>query len=403
MATFQQYNISPWLTPVRVVATGNVAGTYYNGPLNNGVGATFTASSGVLTIDSVVINVGDRVLLAGQSSGLQNGIYVCNIAGASGVQAVLQRSADQACIEQMHTGFYVTVAAGTVNAGSAFVLVEPKPQQIGVDSIEWTASPLNTGFGTAAEKDASDDAQPTVASVSGVIAANNLAVFADNAGTVKVATTTTSLSQPLIVSGSIHAGLSAVAGNLVSFPSAVTSGSLSLSAANNSGNFGVVISNQSHGQDTVYKIADVHEAAGSLLSSAIDSADPNANLVTFNVTCGQAALAGGGVVLYTSSGLSQYRVISLSINSGGTNFSGGGGDRLGQITDGTTVYSVIPAASLQTLANAVWGSTALPLPASAPMNTLTGVAADLEFQYSGGAADYTAGSIVISGVLQKIV
>jgi hypothetical protein len=141
-----------------------------------------------------------------------------------------------------------------------------------------------------------------------------------------------------------------------------------------------------------------------ILTSAIVTPDVGANLITFNVTVGQAALAtGGAVTLVDSSGAKQYRIKQLQLNSGGTNFSGGGGDRLGQVTDGTTVYSVIPAASLQTLANAQWGATALPNPASAAINTLTVAGTDLTFKYSGGATDYTAGSLVISGLVERVV
>lgn len=130
---------------------------------------------------------------------------------------------------------------------------------------------------------------------------------------------------------------------------------------------------------------------------------PIANLIPFDITVGQAALASGGsVTLITSNGTQRYKVRSLQLNRGGTNFSGGGGDRLGQVTDGTTVYSVIPAASMQTLANAQWGATALPNPASAAINASTVAGADLVFKYSGGATDYTAGSLVISGLVERV-
>lgn len=33
------------LSPVRLVSTSNVSGTYYNGPNNNGVGATLTVAA----------------------------------------------------------------------------------------------------------------------------------------------------------------------------------------------------------------------------------------------------------------------------------------------------------------------------------------------------------------------
>ena len=139
------------------------------------------------------------------------------------------------------------------------------------------------------------------------------------------------------------------------------------------------------------------------LSSSITNPDTNANLVSFSKTVGFAALAtGGSVVLVASSGTKRYRVKQLSMNQGGTNFSGVGGDRLGQVTDGTNVYSLIPAASLQTLVNAIWGSTALPLPASIPVDTASVPGASIVFKYSGGTLDYTAGSVVISGIAERI-
>lgn len=199
---FQQFNISPWLTPVRLVATSNQSGTYNNGPLNNGVNATLTYATGALTIDSVTVNVGDRVLLADQTNTNENGIYVCTTAGATGVAAVLQRSADQQCIEQLHTGFYVTVAAGTVNAGGAFVMIEPKPARLGIDALTW----------------ASQVAVGAVTFSGGASTANALAVFSDTAGNLKAATTTTTLGQSLSVTGTVtgSTGLVATTGDVVS-------------------------------------------------------------------------------------------------------------------------------------------------------------------------------------------
>ena len=185
--SLQQYNISPWLTPVRLAATSNQSGTYFNGPLNNGVGATLTYATGALSIDSVVVAVGDRVLLSAQTNANENGIYVCNVAGATGVSAVLQRSADQQCIEQMHTGFYVTVAAGSVNAGGAFVMVEPKPAILGISNMSWT----------------SQVAVGAVTFSGGASTANALAVFSDTAGNLKAASTGVTLGQALAVTGNL--------------------------------------------------------------------------------------------------------------------------------------------------------------------------------------------------------
>ena len=74
---------SPWLTPVRLASTSNVAGTYSNGPNNNGVGATLTIAASSLTIDSVVCVVGDRVLLHTQTNTYEHGVYVVKSIGAT--------------------------------------------------------------------------------------------------------------------------------------------------------------------------------------------------------------------------------------------------------------------------------------------------------------------------------
>lgn len=133
------YNV---ITPVRLVATSNVAGTYYNGPSNNGVGATLTVAASSLTIDSVAVEYADRVLLQSQSTSYQNGIYVVK---EISTVVVLQRSDDQQNIEQLKGGQFTMVAAGTVNQGAAFTLIEPIPQAIGVDAMSWVASSVNSG------------------------------------------------------------------------------------------------------------------------------------------------------------------------------------------------------------------------------------------------------------------
>ena len=135
VSTVEALNQFTQLAPVRVVAVVNQSGTYYNGPLNNGVGATFTYSTGALTIDSVVVQINDFVLLMGQTAGYQNGIYQCIVQGATGVAAKLQRRGDLKSIEQIQTGHFVPVEAGTVYGGAVFTIVEPLPLAIGVPVV----------------------------------------------------------------------------------------------------------------------------------------------------------------------------------------------------------------------------------------------------------------------------
>ena len=62
----------------------------------------------------------------------------------------------------------------------------------------------------------------------------------------------------------------------------------------------------------------------------------------------------------------------------------------------------MPAAGLQSIVNARWGDTNIPFPASAAANTSTVAGANLSISYVGGTTDYTAGSMVISGILERV-
>jgi hypothetical protein len=141
-----QYNLFQQLTSARLVDTSNLAGSYLNGSLNNGVGATLTASSvGVLTIDSVVANLNDRILLVAQTNANENGVYIVTQAGAAAAVWILTRAADQQSIEQMKAGQFLSINAGTANAGAMYVLVEPLPAELGIDDINFSPSSVPSG------------------------------------------------------------------------------------------------------------------------------------------------------------------------------------------------------------------------------------------------------------------
>ncbi len=241
MSTFQQYLVSPWLTSVRLCSNINISGTYSNGPLNNGVGATLTIAASSLTVDSVVAAVGDRILLQNQTSAFQSGIYVVNSISTT---VVLQRAADQQSIEQLRAGQYVTVAAGTALAGSAFALVESLPAILGVNTQSWVDASAVANI-----------ALPTIL--------NHIAVYTNTAGALGEDATTA------INGGNIQAGLDATAGTLASFPSTTISGKLVLAAVNNSsGNFNTTISNASAvAQSQVVSIPDGGSATSNFILS----------------------------------------------------------------------------------------------------------------------------------------
>lgn len=128
------------------------------------------------------------------------------------------------------------------------------------------------------------------------------------------------------------------------------------------------------------------------------------SLVSVDVTFTQAQLATAGhAQLIAGITGAQYKIRNMFLNRVGTNFSGTGGDRNMTITDGTTEYSIIPAATLQSLTNAAWGSTGLPFPASASVDTSTAVSQPLYGVYSGGTTDYTAGSGTLTILYDRVV
>lgn len=79
--------------PVQAATTGPLAATYYNGPANDGKGATLTMdATGTVTLDGILTVVGQDYLIKDQADPTQNGIYDCTVAGAIGVAGVFTRS-----------------------------------------------------------------------------------------------------------------------------------------------------------------------------------------------------------------------------------------------------------------------------------------------------------------------
>lgn len=101
---------------VRVVSTTNQA-----------------AITGLLTIDGVTVVAGDRVLLAGQTTQTQNGIYVA----ASGAWT---RSTDADASGELVDGSVVPVGSGTANADSLYICtgVGTAPWVPGTNISTWT-------------------------------------------------------------------------------------------------------------------------------------------------------------------------------------------------------------------------------------------------------------------------
>ena len=127
---------------VQVVSTTNIAGTYTaNGNTTNDAPLsvdTFTVTAtGNVTIDGYIVQLGDRILLAGQTTSSQNGIYLCTTFGTTGVSAVFVRDNDADTVTKLTTAL-VQVRQGIVNIGTTWQCQISPNGTIGVSACPFT-------------------------------------------------------------------------------------------------------------------------------------------------------------------------------------------------------------------------------------------------------------------------
>jgi hypothetical protein len=120
---------------VRVTTTANLTATYSNG--SSGVGATLTNSGTqtALTIDSIVLSIGQRVLVKDQTDQLENGFYVVSDAGSPSTNWVLTRSLDADQNTEITPGAFTFVQEGTVGNDNGYVCTNAGDITIGTTAI----------------------------------------------------------------------------------------------------------------------------------------------------------------------------------------------------------------------------------------------------------------------------
>lgn len=243
---------------------------------------------------------------------------------------------------------------------------------------------------------ASDATKTKVVMAGSAVQANYIAHFIDTAGTID------DTAANIQNDGNIQAGKSGTAGTLISFPVTAAKGSLILAAVNNTGNTNTTISNAAMGQASVISIPDPGAATSDFVLA--QSAIPT-NQVTFTVvkTATAAALATAGKVnlIVHPTATAQFAIIDIKVLKS-TGLSGGGGDRLLAVSDGTIVFNNagITAALLGTPILTLWGGTGNPLAVGASEVSTAG--ADIFLQYTGGATDYTAGSVQVAVTMVQV-
>ncbi len=122
----------------RVATTGALTATYANGTL--GVGATLTNSGtqAALAIDSVTLDVDDRVLVKNMAAPARNGIYTVTDQGDVSTNWVLTRTTDYDQAADVVTGSYTVITAGTTLHNTLWIETGLGPFTIGTTAIVFT-------------------------------------------------------------------------------------------------------------------------------------------------------------------------------------------------------------------------------------------------------------------------
>ena len=137
---------------VRVGSQSNLSTTYNNG--SSGVGATLTAdSNGAVSIDSVSLTSGDRVLVKAQTDASENGIYSVTTVGDVSNPFVLTRTTDADSSAEVTGGMFTFIEEGS-DADAGFVLSNiTGSATIGTDNLTYTqfsgAGSVTAGSGLA--------------------------------------------------------------------------------------------------------------------------------------------------------------------------------------------------------------------------------------------------------------
>jgi hypothetical protein len=133
--------------------TALAANTYNNGA--SGVGATLTANAnGALSVDSVAVVVGNRILVKNEVTQANNGVYTVTQTGSAGTPYILTRATDfdsaGTGVDQIDAGDFFLITAGTTLANTSWVQQTPLPITVGTTALVFQqfGAPITYSAGT---------------------------------------------------------------------------------------------------------------------------------------------------------------------------------------------------------------------------------------------------------------
>lgn len=296
---------------------------YYNGPANNGVGATLTnaGTNAAFSIDGVTMtssNLNQRMLIKDMANAAYNGVYTLTVVGDGSTAWVLTRATDYDTsgtgTNEIDAGDFVYVLAGNTLANTSWV------QQTSLPIIVGTTSIIFTQFG----------AQISYTAGTGLtLAANqfsitNTAVTANSYGSASAVGTFTVNAQGQLTAASTT--------NIAIAASQVTSGQLAVAQGGTGiASYAVGDLLYASGATTLSKLADV--ATGSVLVSGgvgvapAYSATPTLTSVTATSLIGSTSVTaptvyggtgtGSSLTLQSTSGVGATDSIAMNVGNNG--------------------------------------------------------------------------------------
>jgi hypothetical protein len=160
---------------VKAGTTTALTATYDNG--TSGVGATLTnaGTQAALTLDSIALSIGDRVLIKDQASALQNGVYTVTTVGTISTNWVLTRATDfdNSPGTEVSPGTFFFVEQGTSNADNGYVISTNEAITIGTTDIVFSQ------FSGAGQITAGDGLTKTGNTINAVGTADRISITAD--------------------------------------------------------------------------------------------------------------------------------------------------------------------------------------------------------------------------------
>ena len=286
--------------------TALAANTYNNGA--SGVGATLTANAnGALSVDSVAVVVGNRILVKNEVTQANNGVYTVTQTGSAGAPYILTRASDfdtaGAGVDKIDAGDFFLIIAGATLANTSWVQQTPLPITVGTTAIVFAqfGAPLvySAGTGLSESPAYTFNIANTAVTAATYGSASQVPVFAVNAQGQLTLVTNTSIA---IAAGAVS-GLAASATTDTTNATNITSGTLPTGRL--SGSYTGIT-----GVGTL--------TAGTWNGTAIGTAYGGTGL-TATPTNGQLAIGNGSG--YTLANLTAGTNVSISNSAGGITIS----------------------------------------------------------------------------------